>query len=77
MPYLKVKPDTYQLLQKQIYDFPTCQFCGCEDFRLQKYKQSKANNFRLKQKGFGTGTLWKRTCEDCGQTTALVKNHLS
>jgi len=74
MPYLKVKPDTYNLRKEQMFDFGTCQFCGETDWEMRFFLNftKKPENQRGKLKNL----LARRTCSTCKSTTALVKHIL-
>jgi hypothetical protein len=74
VPYLKVEPDTYNLSKRQMFQFDTCQFCGSTDFNLRFFQNhsGKAESSR----GSLRDVLARRSCMDCGKTTALVKSKL-
>ena len=65
MPYLKVKPDTYRLSKKQMFQFDTCQFCGSEEGHDFMRYQSKIGPYAQ--------VSWKRVCKSCRKTTAVVE----
>jgi ribosomal protein L37E len=72
MPYLKVQPGTYSLTKRQMFQFDTCQFCGSGDFNLRLYPNPHHRN--ESQRGNVKDIYARRSCKDCGKTTALVKS---
>ena len=73
MPYLKVEPDTYTLTKRQMFQFETCQFCGSTDYNFRIYR---LHNISEASRGNLANVIGRRSCMDCGKTTALVKSKL-
>jgi len=72
MPYLKVKPDTYKLDKNQLFSFPKCQWCGSEDYTLTRYLGNTKYTGSLAHLDDIEYVDWKRSCSDCGKTTAII-----
>lgn len=74
MEYLKVKDDTYMLKRKDMYRYDTCQWCGSTDWNMRFYHSQKI--YQSHRDTQLQHLLAKRTCSECGKTTALVKSNI-
>ena len=73
MPYLRLDPDTYYLAKRQMFQFDTCQFCGCSDWDMRFYYSKVKTE---SQRGGLAHVLARRSCKQCSKTTALVKTNI-
>lgn len=74
MPYLKINPGTFTVQRKQMFDYPTCQFCGAEHSKFQRLESGK--KYQSERSAHLRGAVWKISCVKCRKTTAIVKDKI-